>query len=76
MSTQVLYYFINLDERGEFSADIRTGETCGVSLVEIDTDYAQFLSDERVDLRNLTSVWNYFRSIGEIPINCILTKGN
>lgn len=73
---KVLFYFINLDERGEFYADIRDDETGGKSLVEIDTDYAQFLSEEGVNIRNVTSVWNYFRTIEMIPYNSILTKGN
>ncbi len=74
--TVLLMYFINLNERGEFNADIRLDNDNGQSIVEIDTEYAQFLSDERVDLKSTTSVWNYFRSIGDIPYNSILVKGN
>lgn len=70
----ILEYYINLNERGEFYADIRNAE--GVSLVEIDTEYAGFLSDEGVIVTNVTSVWNYFRSIGDIPYCSILTRGN
>lgn len=74
---KVLFYFINLDERGEFYADIR--DENDNSLVEIDTEYAEFLSDEGVVLKGhgaLTSIWNYFRTIGDIPYNSVLTKGN
>lgn len=74
MKYTILKYYINLNERGEFYADIRDeNET---SIVEIDTEYAEFLSNERVNLQNVTSIWNYFRSIGMIPMNSILTKGN
>lgn len=73
--TKILFYFINLDERGEFSADIRERRD-GDSLVEIDTEYAQFLHDEGVDLKSVTSIWNYFRTLGDIPGDSILTRGN
>lgn len=71
---KVLKYYVNLDERGEYFADIRDENEN--TLLEIDTEYAQFLTDENVKLHNLTSVWNYFRSIGMIPGDSILTKGN
>lgn len=71
---KILKYYVNLDERGEYYADIRDENEN--TILEIDTEYAQFLSDENVKLHNLTSVWNYFRSIGMIPCNSILTKGN
>ena len=71
---KIYKYYINLDERGEFNADIRDeNET---TIVEIDTDYAQFLSEERVKLHNVTSVWNHFRSIGMIEQHSMITKGN
>ncbi len=67
-------YYVNLDERGEYYADIRDeNET---TIVEIDTEYAQFLSEERVKLDNMTSIWNHFRTIGMIEYKSILTKGN
>jgi hypothetical protein len=70
-----LFYFINLDERGEFYADIRIGES-GKSIVEIDTDYAQFLSQERVNVRDVHSVEAYFKDLGDILKGERLLKGN
>lgn len=71
---KVWKYYCNLDERGEYFADIRDEKEN--TILEIDTDYARFLSEERVNLKNITSIWNYFRSIGDIPNDVILTKGN
>lgn len=71
---EVLEYYVNLDERGEFYADIRNKK--GETLVEIDTEYAQFLTDERIRLDNMTDIWNYFRTIEMIPYNSILIRGN
>jgi sulfur relay (sulfurtransferase) DsrC/TusE family protein len=71
---KIFEYYINLDERGEFYADIR--DKSEKSVVEIDTDYAHFLSDERVNLKNVTQIRDYFRSIGLLPNDAILVKGN
>lgn len=71
---RVLEYYINLDERGEFYADIRTQS--GESIIEIDTDYAQFLSDEGVKLHNATSLREYFRLLGDLTLSDVLVKAN
>ncbi len=69
---ELLYYWIHLDERGEFFATIEN--KAGDELVKIDTEYAQFLADEGVKLHNTTSLWKYFRSMEIIPQQCIVTK--
>lgn len=74
-TAKIFYYFINLNERGEFYADIR--DDIDRTLIEIDTEYAEFLAEvQRVNLLNTTSVWNYFRSIGDLPSRSILVAGN
>jgi hypothetical protein len=73
-SDEKLYYYINLDERGDFNADIR--DENDHSIVEIDTEYAEFLSDEGVNLRDIRSVWAYFSALGDIPKRAVLLKGN
>jgi len=71
---KIFEYFINLDERGEFFADIRNDQ--GETILEIDTDYAQFLTEERVNLKSLWSVSSYFKLLGDIPKEAILKAGN
>ncbi len=68
------YYFTNLNERGEYYADIRN--EAGDTLIEIDTEYAQFLKDEDVNVSNLLQVWRYFRDLGDFEKNSELVKGN
>lgn len=71
---RIYRYFINLDERGEFYADIR--DASDNTVLEIDTDYARFLSDERVNVYNVSSLLFYFQSIGDLPQDAFLFKGN
>lgn len=74
VKTEKFYYYINQDERGEFNADIR--DENDQSIVEIDTEYAEFLSNEGVRLHDIRSVWAYFGALGDIPKNGVLLKGN
>lgn len=71
---RILKYYINLDERGEFYADIRDENE--KTILEIDTEYAQFLSDEGVKLHSVLSVREYLRGLGDFGLSDILVKAN
>lgn len=69
-------YIINLDERGEFSATLYpilpNGED-GEPALEIDTHEAAFLFSEGVDVRDATSLADYHRGMGLLPVSaCVI----
>ena len=63
-------YVINLNERGEFSASlyqILPDGRNGVEVWNIDSEEAEFLALEKVDLCRAESVVDYAASIGSLP---------
>lgn len=67
-------YYINLDERGEFYADLRTPK--GKTIAEIRTDDLEYLYDIRVDARSALHIEQFYKNAGIIKATDSVIKAN
>jgi hypothetical protein len=70
-------YFINLDERGEFNADVRNGK--GKTVFEIPDIEAlnEFIEDGFANHgRDLDGINEYLQTVGILPTGAKLVRGN
>jgi hypothetical protein len=71
--SRVYEYFINLDERGEFRADVRNEE--GRSVYEI-AEYGIFEDGFMSDRHDLDGLKKHLVSLGIMEEDCDLIRGN
>lgn len=68
-------YFINLDERGEFNADVRNEQ--GKTVYEIDTAEAHWLFENyNINVNRKEQIQQYLIEMKLMKENDILVKGN
>jgi hypothetical protein len=68
-------YFINLDERGEFNADVRDSK--GKTIFEIDTDTAVYFNQDRImrSSRDIDGLAIHLKEMGVISQDSRIVAG-